>query len=169
MGVENLLDLAREELLAAAVDHLLEAADDAQAAMGTDHAEIATAEPAVGQEGFGVGGGVMVVAEMDRGAIAADVARLARRDVVPIGVDEAQPHVARWHADRAGDALGIIRRARIGLVSGFEHAEQLEQYARCGAPPGPDGLDRRRSATADHDAQTLEVAPRAAGLLAEPV
>src|SRR6478736_5751876 len=47
MGVEDLLDLAREELLAAAVDHLLEAADDAQAAIRVDHPEIAAAEPAV--------------------------------------------------------------------------------------------------------------------------
>src|SRR5262249_46977417 len=154
-----------EELLAAAVDHFLEAADDAQVAIGIDHAKIATAEPTVGQEGFGVGSRVIVVAEMDRGAIAADVARLARRDVVPIGVDEAQPHVARWHTDRAGDALGIIRGARIGLVAGFEHAEQLEHYARRGAPPGADGLDRRRSATAHYDVQTLEIAPREIRLL----
>src|SRR6516164_11436417 len=65
----------------------------------------------------------------------------------------------------AGDALGIIRGARIGLVAGFEHAEQLEHYARRGAPPGADGLDRRRSATAHHDVQTLEIAPREIGLL----
>ena len=79
MGVEDLLDLAREELLAAAVDHLLEAADDAQASVRIDHAEIAAAEPAVGQEGFGVGGRVVVIAEMHRGPVAADVALLARR------------------------------------------------------------------------------------------
>src|SRR5262249_61254683 len=99
------------------------------------------ATPAGGRAGCGVGGGVFGVAGMARGATAADVARLARRDVVPIGVDEAQPHVARWPADRAGDALGIIRGARIGLVPGFEHAEQLEKYARRGRPPGADGHD----------------------------
>src|SRR5580704_831406 len=36
MGVENFLDLAREELLAAAVDHLLQAPDDAEIAVGVD-------------------------------------------------------------------------------------------------------------------------------------
>src|SRR5262249_59871226 len=111
-----------------------------------------------GQEGFGVGSRVIVVAEMDRGAIAADVARLARRDVVPIGVDEAQPHVARWHTDRAGDALGIIPGARIGLGAGFEHAEQLEHYARRGAAPGADGLHPSPSATAHPEVDTREVA-----------
>src|SRR2546423_7393542 len=43
MGVEDFLDLAREEFLAAAVDHLLQAPDDAQIAVGIDHAKIAAA------------------------------------------------------------------------------------------------------------------------------
>src|SRR5262245_14722044 len=46
MGIEDLLDLAREELLAAAVDHLLETADDTQPPIRIDHAEVAAAKPA---------------------------------------------------------------------------------------------------------------------------
>ena len=163
MGVEDLLDLAREELLAAAVDHLLEAADDAQASVGVDHAEIAAAEPAVGQKRFRIGGRIVVIAEMHRGAIAADLALLARRHVVAVGVDQPQPHMARGHADRAGDAFGVVGRAGIGLVSRFQHPQQLEQHAGRGPAPGADGLDRRRGASAHHNSQAGEIAPARSG------
>ena len=64
MGVEDLLDLAREELLAAAIDHLLEPADDAQAPVCIDHAEVAAAEPAVREESVGIGARIVVIAEV---------------------------------------------------------------------------------------------------------
>src|SRR5947207_2813642 len=74
MGVEDLLDLARKELLAAAIDDLLAPPDDLDIALVIDiAAEIAAAEPAVGGEGLGIGGRIVVVTEMH--------ARPARRDL----------------------------------------------------------------------------------------
>ena len=69
MGVEDLLDLAREEFLAAAVDDLLATAGDLHIAVGVDDAaEVAGAEPALPVERLRIGGRIIVIAEMDRRA-----------------------------------------------------------------------------------------------------
>src|SRR6516164_4305666 len=91
--IENLLDLAREKLLSAAVDHLLEPPDNAQIAVAIDHSEIAAAEPAIRQKGFRVGGGIVVIAEMDRWPIATDVALLPARDLAALQVHQLETHV----------------------------------------------------------------------------
>ncbi len=64
-------------------------------------------------------------------------------------------------ATRSGssDATGI------GLISGLQHPQQLEQRTGGGAAPGADGLDRRRGAAAHHDSQAGQVAPIEIGLL----
>ena len=53
MAVEELLDLARIEVLAAADHHVLDAADDVAIALVIDHGEIAGMHPAVGVEHVG--------------------------------------------------------------------------------------------------------------------
>src|SRR5437667_3662714 len=47
MRVQHLLDFARQELLPAAVDHLLQASDDAHVASGVELAEVAGPKPAI--------------------------------------------------------------------------------------------------------------------------
>src|SRR5215813_11342491 len=83
VGIENLLDLPREELLAAAVDHLLEPPDDLHVAGPVELAEVARAKPAVGGEELGVRRWVLVIAEMDRGAERGDLTLGPRRHVAP--------------------------------------------------------------------------------------
>jgi hypothetical protein len=58
---QDLVDLARADLLAAAVDDLLQPAGQAEVALGVHHALVAGAEPAVGER-LGVGLGVVLVA-----------------------------------------------------------------------------------------------------------
>ena len=48
MGFEHLLDLGGADVLAAADDDVLEAADDLERAVGVERREVAGAEPAVG-------------------------------------------------------------------------------------------------------------------------
>jgi hypothetical protein len=64
------------------------------------------------------------------------VALLACSNVTAFGVDQPQPHVAGRDAHRSGDAFGIVGGAGIGLISGFQHSQQLEQDAGSGAAPG---------------------------------
>ena len=61
MREQHLVDLARRDLLAAAVDQLLEAPDQRQIAVGVEKALVAGAEPAVGER-RGVGFGIVLVA-----------------------------------------------------------------------------------------------------------
>ena len=78
MGVEDLLDLARKELLAAAIDDLLAAPRDLDVARGRPRAaEVAGPEPAFAVEGLCIGVRIVVIAEMDRRAARHQFADLA--------------------------------------------------------------------------------------------
>src|SRR6516165_6226107 len=78
MGVEDLLDLAGEKLLAPAVDDLLQPTDDLDVAGRIDDpAEIAGAKPSVGRKRLGIGRRIGVVAEMDARSQRGDLADLA--------------------------------------------------------------------------------------------
>src|SRR5207247_9263288 len=72
--VQDLLDLPRKELLPAAIDHLLQAADDPQVPRPVELAEVARPEPAVGRAQLGGGGGVLVEAEVDGGTVGGGLA-----------------------------------------------------------------------------------------------
>src|ERR1700682_3190397 len=151
MRVEDLLDLAREELLAAAVDHLLEPADDADVARGLPDTEVARAEPSVGGEELGVGCWIFVGAEVPRRAFRRDLALGAGWQVATVLVDEAQLHTFRRAADGAGNGLGIVRQAREGVKAGLEHAVELDQVAGDARAERADGLDGARGAARDDD------------------
>ena len=75
---QRLVDLARRNLFAAAIDDLLEAAGEPEIAVLVEDALVAGAEPAVA-ESFGVGLGVVLVASRDVGAADDDLADLAGR------------------------------------------------------------------------------------------
>ena len=74
MRVEDLLDLAREELLSAPVDHLLEPAHDPDVTGRVELPEVARTEPAVSGEQLGVRPRVLVIPEVDRRALGRDLA-----------------------------------------------------------------------------------------------
>ena len=66
--LEHVVDLARRDLLAAAVDHLLEPADQREIAAGVDHPLVAGAKPTVNERRC-VGFWVVRVAVDDVGAL----------------------------------------------------------------------------------------------------
>ena len=85
---EQLLDLGRADVLAAADDDVLLAVGDREVAVGVEHADVAGHEPAVGVNAAAVRCRVGVADEAV-GPATPDLARLARRDVVAVLVDEA--------------------------------------------------------------------------------
>ena len=92
---EQLLDLGRADVLAAADDDVLLAVDDREEPVVVDHADVAGLEPAVGVERSRRQRGVGVPDEAV-GALAPDLARLARVDRVP-AVVVAQLHLDAEH------------------------------------------------------------------------
>src|SRR5262249_59471910 len=98
--------LARRDLLAAAIDDLLEPPVDGEIAISIHDAEIASMEPAMA-EGLGIGGGAADIAGGHVLAADHDVAGLARRQPPPAIVhdrelgpggaaDAAGPPPLRW-------------------------------------------------------------------------
>ena len=71
MRRDLVLHLRGADVLAAPDDDVGRAPDDGEVAVLVDRREIAHQHPAVGGEQFGVGGGVVVVAETDAGPLAA--------------------------------------------------------------------------------------------------
>ena len=104
---QHLVDLARRDLLAAAVDHLLEAPDQRQVAVRVEDALIAGAEPAALEERRGVGLGVVLVAGDDVGAPDADLAALAGGSSRALAVADADADVGA----RARPSPACARRA----------------------------------------------------------
>src|SRR5262249_21206948 len=87
MHVQQLLNFAWKELLATAVDHLLQAAHDPHVASRVELAEVAGPKPAVGGEEFGISGGILVVAKVHRGPSGRDLTLGSSRDLAPMGID----------------------------------------------------------------------------------
>jgi hypothetical protein len=79
MAVEEFLDLARIDVLAAADDHVLDPADDVAIAFGVDGREVAGVHPAVGVDRLGGLLLVVPIALHHRIAARAQLARLAAR------------------------------------------------------------------------------------------
>jgi hypothetical protein len=86
MGVEDLLNFAWEEFLAAAIDCFLAATGKLHVAALVDKApEIASAEPTVFSERCGISGGIVVVAEMNAGAACGNLADFTTRNIAAAG------------------------------------------------------------------------------------
>ena len=107
MGEQHVLDLARVDVLAAADDHVLEPAVDAQVAALVHGAEVAGVQPALGVDGGGGRLGHLEVAVHRLVAAGAELALLARGQ--------------RLAGDRVGDLHLDLRERladRVGLVVG---------------------------------------------------
>ena len=141
---QDLVDLDRRDLLAAAVDLLLQPTGEEEVALVVEHALVAGAEPAGGERGL-VGRRVVLVAVDDGRAPDRHLAALTGRQHVVRGVEDR-------HLDAGGDAdrarLGRRRRQRVArhLVRGLGH---------------PVGLD-------DRHAEQLAAGPRAPARAARP-
>ena len=81
--VEHFLDVARVDLLAADVDHVLGAIDDGDVSLVVHPDEVAGLEPAVGGEDVGGRLGLLEVAGRDRRAVGPELADRAGREGVP--------------------------------------------------------------------------------------
>src|SRR5579883_1462639 len=98
MANQEFFDLAREKVLAAANDHLFEAAHDIDVAICIHCRQVAGVQPALGVDGLRRPVGYIVVAGHDDGAATADFAALA---------------------DRNGRACGRVDDLDIGMWQGF--------------------------------------------------
>src|SRR5262249_59047779 len=110
---EDLLDLERRDLLAAALQDVDGgAAEQTDVAVGIERGDVAGAEPAVVGEG-GAGAGV----------VAGEDARAAQPE---LAVDELGLDGGQGRTDRAGAAAGRVERGRAGDAD-LGHAEALER------------------------------------------
>ena len=124
---QHLVDLERRDLLAAAIDDLLQPAGDAQIAVLVEHALVAGVEPAMG-EGRGVGVGVVLVARRHVRSANDDLAGLARFQQLPV-----RRHDRDLRSGRSADAAGLAQAGRQAvrrhLVRGFRHAVGFDDRA----------------------------------------
>src|SRR5262249_28807541 len=159
VGVENLLDLPRKELLATAIDHLLEPADDFHVARVIELSEVAGAEPSIGGEELSGGSRSLVVAQMDRGAERRDLAPGSRRPVATRFVDQSEPEAGGDRADGPGHGLRVVVETRVGVKARLEHPVELDQVAVHPRAELTDSLDRARGAARDDHTQRPEIEP----------
>ena len=117
MPVQDLLDLARGDVLAARVDHVLLAVDDRQVAVRVHGRQIPGVKPAAGERRLGALG-VVVVAGGDLRRAVHDLADLTGGDVAQLLIDHARGDVEHGLARRAG--LGQLL---VGAEGGGERAE----------------------------------------------
>src|SRR4029434_8757087 len=103
--VEELLDLAWIDVLAAADDHVLDPADDVGVAVGVHGRQVAGVHPARLVDGLAGGLGVVPVAEHDHVPAGAQLARgVAGDDPPAVGVDDLDLDV-RVNPAYGGDPL----------------------------------------------------------------
>ena len=89
MRVQEVLDLARVDVLAAANDGVLGAALEAEVAVGVHDGEVAGVQPAFGVDGLGGGRGIVVVALHHQIAARAQFALLFDGHALPdLGIDD---------------------------------------------------------------------------------
>ena len=120
---EHLIDLEGRDLLAAAVDEFLGPADDREKAVGVDAAQIAGAEPAIGESGA-VRLGVVDVAGGHARTLHHDLAHLAGSEN-PAVIGPDRDIAGPWFSD--GAALSPLRIRRIGRdLPGFADAVGVE-------------------------------------------
>ncbi len=129
MAVEEFLDLARIDVLAAADDHVLDPPDDVAVALLVDGADVAGVHPAVGVDRLGRPLRIVPVAEHHRIAAGAELARLPARDGAALRVDHLDLQVRLHAADGGHPPLERIvqgaleaDRAGLGHAVGDGHA-----------------------------------------------
>src|SRR5213593_44673 len=165
MRIENLLDLPREELLAAPVDHFFEPAHDPDVAGRVELPEIAGAEPPVGGEELGVRLRVLVISEVNRRPFGRDLALGPHRNVTPCLVDQSEPEAGGYRAHGSRYRLGVVAEARVRVEARLEHSVQLDQMTAHAGAELADRLHRTRGAARDDHAQRGEVEPAELGLV----
>ena len=122
---QRLVDFARGDVLAAAIDHLSRAAGQIKVTFVVEKALVAGLEP-IADEGGGRRRRVAVIAGHDAAAAHGDVAGLAGRQRVAAVVQDRDVEADR-NADGAG--LALARRQRIAgnrRGSGFRHAVEFD-------------------------------------------
>ena len=123
MAEEVFLDLAREDVLAAADHHVLDAADDVAIALVVDGGEVARVHPAFGVDGFGGLFGIVPVANHDGITPRAEFARLAARDGGALLVDDLDFKMRLDAADGGNAAFErVVDRGLEGDWRGLRHA-----------------------------------------------
>ena len=124
VGVEELLDLARVDVLPAADDHVLDPADDVAVAVLAHLGEVAGVHPAVGVDGLGGLLGVVPVAEHHRVAAGAELAGLPALDgLAGDRVDDLDLDVGVDPPDRRRTTLEVVVGAGLaGHRAGLGHA-----------------------------------------------
>ncbi|MNP19888.1 hypothetical protein D3C76_1124410 [compost metagenome] len=123
VGEEELLQLARVDVLAAANDHVLAAPDNTHIALLVHHRQVAGVHPAFLIDAFGRGLGVVPVAQHHAVTPRAQLADLATRHAVAIGIDHLvlQPRLGAPDAGHA--ALQVVAGAGLQRHrAGFGHA-----------------------------------------------
>ena len=114
VGVEELLDLAGIDVLAAADHHVLDPADDVAEALGVDDGEVAGVHPAGGVDRLGGAQRVVPVAAHDRVAAGAQLAGEPARDDAAVLVDQLDLEMRVDAADGGDAAVEAGRRCRSG-------------------------------------------------------
>src|SRR5262245_8331485 len=139
MGSEQVLDLARADVLALADDDVLRATRDAEVALGVERSQIAGAEPAVAGEGLGVERPVEIAEEALRTA-GEDLALATRRHrtiVVAHHADLDGADRATLAVDAAGRRVG-----RAGRRDGGKFGGPVDALRDAGGPVGRLGDER---------------------------
>ena len=142
---EHVVHLQRGELLAAAVDQLLEPTGETEVALLVEDPLVAGPEPAV-PEGLRVGLGIRLVAGGDVRPADGDLAHLPARQRLPFLVEDRHLR-SRRQAHRAG--LACPRGEGIGghLVGGLGHSVALDAPARRTSSPSPPSPARAATRT----------------------
>ena len=167
MAVEELLDLARIDVLAAADHHVLQAADDVDVALLVHGREIAGVHPARLVDRLGGLLRVVPVALHHRIAAGAELAGLAARHRLALGIDDLDLDV-RQHLAHGRDAPlqrivgGALRGHRRGLGHAVGDGDLAHVHV---ALHLLHHLDRAGRARHDAGAQALEVELRELGMV----
>src|SRR5205823_7326598 len=115
VGVEELLDLPGIDVLSTADDHVLDAADDVDVAVGVHRGQVAGVHPAAAVDGLSGALGVVPVAHHHRVAPGAQLARRAGgHDPAGLGVDDLHLDVGVDPPDGRDPVLEAVVRCRLG-------------------------------------------------------
>src|SRR5205823_14787883 len=107
---QSVLDFRWVDVDAADDEHVLDPADDAQAAAVVDHTEVTGAQPSVRRQGLCRRVRVVEVTGHDRLAADDDLTRFARGDVAASAVGDADLEPRAGPAHGGGDGLEVVLR-----------------------------------------------------------
>src|SRR3984893_7010343 len=116
MAIEEFLDLARIEVLAAADHHVLDAAGDVAIALGVDHGDIAGVHPAAGIEYVGGFFFFVPIAQHDAVAAGAEFAAFAAGHDAALEIDDFHLDMGMNAPDRGHPALPRIVGGALAVV-----------------------------------------------------